>query len=238
MDVEMKIMVAGDVHGDFAKLNRLIARHQPSILLQCGDFGFWPKDERFDLQTKLKPGSTRIHFIDGNHEDHLALDDVQRSGNLEIMENCFFQPRGSTLELPDGRMVLFVGGGLSVDNAIRKPGHDWFPDHELLTENDLAKFPDPDQVQIDGVISHTAPLEFDVEGLPYSRWPKWWDRTPDSSQRVLSEVLRRYKPARWFFGHLHTYQVGEIDGCEWTALSYAGAPERWWDYLDVAHTDT
>ena len=91
----MKIMVAGDVHGDFAKLNRLIARQQPSILLQCGDFGFWPKDERFDLQTKLKPGSTRIHFIDGNHEDHLALDDVQQKGNLEVMENCFFSSHGA-----------------------------------------------------------------------------------------------------------------------------------------------
>lgn len=223
----MKIVVAGDIHASWGVLNKFINRHKPDILLQCGDFGFWPKAGRSPY-SHLNLGNTKIHWCDGNHEDHIELAHLAKASQLEFVPGCFFQPRGSVLELPDGRMILFAGGALSVDNAIRKPGHDWFPGHELLTENDLAKFPDPAQVQIDVVISHTAPLEFDVEGLPYSQWPTWWDRNPDPSRKVLSEVLNRYKPARWFFGHFHTFQEGKTGGCEWTALSYAGSSERWW----------
>ncbi|MBC16243.1 MAG: hypothetical protein CL942_04235 [Desulfovibrio sp.] len=236
-DEARTVMIVGDVHASWGMLNKLINRQRPDIILQCGDFGFWPKNRRHNPTQNLKIGSTQLHWCDGNHEDHEALEQVQASGRLEIMPTCFYQPRGSMLELPDGRVVLFAGGGLSVDNGMRKPGHDWFPDHELLTEKDLAKFPDPAQVKIDIVISHTAPLEFDVEGIPYSQWPSWWDRTPDPSRRTLSEVLRRYKPSRWFFGHFHTYQKGKVDGCEWTTLSCVGSIYRWWEYLDDLHSD-
>ena len=225
------ILVVGDVHASWDRLNKLIHRHQPEIILQTGDFGFWPKPKRslFDL---LKLGRTKIFWCDGNHENHKELCRVVESGQLEIMPGCFYQPRGSTFELPDGRTVLFAGGGFSVDNRMRLPGRDWYPDHEILTEANLANFPDPAKVKIDIVISHTRPKEFDIQGLPWASWPDWWDRSPDPSERTLSEVLRRYQPKQWFLGHFHHYQQGEVDGCKWTALSYVGAPERWWDYLD------
>lgn len=222
------VMIVGDLHASWGMLNKLVNRQHPDIILQCGDFGFWPKNKRYNPTLNLKLGPTRLYWCDGNHEDHNVLNLYQNSGLLKIVSNCFYQPRGSTLELPDGRVVLFAGGGLSVDNAMRKPGHDWFPDYELLTEDDLARFPDPNQVNVDVVISHTAPLEFDVEGIPYSKWPSWWDRSPDPSRRILSKVLRRYKPSRWFFGHFHTYQEGKVDGCEWTAMAHAGSNQRWW----------
>lgn len=226
------IMIVGDVHASWGKLNTLINSQHPEIILQVGDFGYWPGDKRYDPALKLKLGSTRLHWCDGNHEDHKALEHAQAAGQLEVTPSCFYQPRGSTLTLPDGRIILFAGGGFSVDNGMRLPGKNWFPNHEILTEDDLANFPDPDKIKIDIVISHTRPSEFDVQGLPWAQWPNWWDRTPDSSERALSEVLRRYQPAQWFLGHFHHYQQGELGGCRWTALNCAGSSERWWDWLD------
>ena len=229
------ILIVGDIHGDWASLNKLINRRQPKIILQCGDFGYWPGDRRCDPALKLKPASTHIYWIDGNHEDLKGLQALVESGNSTLSDdipNVIYQPRGSTLELPDGRNVLFAGGAFSVDNAVRLPGRNWFPDHEILTEKNLDNFPDPSQVKIDIVISHTAPREFNVKGLPYEQWPAWWDRTPDPSERVLSEVLRRYQPKQWFLGHFHRFQQDKFNGCMWTALDCSGSGRQWWIELE------
>lgn len=229
------ILVVGDVHGDWASLNTLINRRQPEMILQCGDFGYWPGDRRYDPALKLKPRATRIHWIDGNHEDLKSLQALVASGSRIIsnnMPNVIYQPRGSILELPDGRNVLFAGGAFSVDNYARLPGKDWFPDYEVLTEEELELFPDPSLVKIDIVISHTAPQEFNVKGLPYEQWPVWWDRSPDPSEKVLSLVLKRYQPTQWFLGHFHRFQKGEFRGCKWTALDYAGSGRQWWVELE------
>ena len=225
------ILVVGDIHGDWVSFNKLIDQHQPQVILQCGDFGYWPGNRRYSPAINIEPCSTHIHWIDGNHEDFNALRDLVETDDLALSDelpNVSYQPRGSTLELPDGRNVLFAGGAFSVDNAIRKPGKDWFPDFETLTESELDNFPDPSQIQIDIVVSHTKPREFNVKGLSYDLWPAWWDRTLDPSERVLSEILRRYQPKQWFLGHFHQFQEGEFEGCQWTALDCAGKNRQWW----------
>ena len=40
----MKVIVIGDVHGEFNKLNAFLNKPKNiDIILQCGDFGYWPK---------------------------------------------------------------------------------------------------------------------------------------------------------------------------------------------------
>ena len=39
----MSIIIAGDFHGNFGPVNTLIAKYKPSMILQCGDFGWWPR---------------------------------------------------------------------------------------------------------------------------------------------------------------------------------------------------
>lgn len=230
----MKTVVVGDIHGAWPTFNAFIVRENPELIIQTGDFGYWPGRGDLDPLTMLRSGSTIIHWIEGNHEDNEEIcEELAGGGPISPdLPNVIYQPRGSTIELPDGRTVLFAGGAFSVDNAVRQPGWDWFPDHEMLRESDLANFPEPKNVQIDIVISHTAPREFSVSGLPWNQWPKWWDKTPDPSQRILSKVLRRYRPRKWFLGHFHRFQKGTFGGCEWTALGYVGGAEKWWAELD------
>ena len=40
----MKVLVVGDIHGDWGKLNSLLTVKRPDIVLQCGDFGWWPAE--------------------------------------------------------------------------------------------------------------------------------------------------------------------------------------------------
>ena len=95
------------------------------------------------------------------------------------------------------------------------PGVDWFPE-EVISEKDVENLPD---AQIDIVISHTCPREFEMLGDDM--------KVNDSSRDALSVVMTRYRPQLWFFGHFHEYATGENHGCRWTALDMAGY-SNWW----------
>jgi len=232
MPLNPKIIVVGDVHLDFGAFNKLISRKHPEIVLQCGDFGYWPRitakelygreNPKYpkDLPCPKVPKETKVFWCDGNHEDHQELG--LRTTD-ELWPRVYYMPRGSVLALPDGRRVMFFGGAESVDKAQRKEGIDWFPD-EIIRYSQIANL-DYDG-KIDVVISHTCPVEFDIQGSLY--WSL--SRIADCSRQALSHILHRYNPPLWYFGHWHRYATGYTAGCRWTALNYAGQ-SGWWEEL-------
>jgi len=133
------------------------------------------------------------------------------------MPNVFYQRRGSTLKLPDNRIVLFMGGADSTDKNVRTPYLDWFPE-ELISEGDIRSLPD---CKVDIVISHTCPEEFKIN-MQYV--------INDPSRKCLSYVLERYKPSLWYFGHFHKVQSGFDNDCRWYAMNKA-EDELWWRWL-------
>lgn len=231
------IVAVGDTHGEFEYLNKLLNRHQDiELVLQCGDFGWWPKFhnrsyvdsygkvKRMD-QFSLKNKKTIVRWCDGNHEDHPDIIERVQNNNLEFMPNVFYQPRGSTFTLPDGRVVLFIGGALSIDKQWRTVGLDWFPE-ETITQRDIYNLPD---VNVDIVISHTCPREFfNFLDLKYILIGHQQLKADDPSMDALSTVLEKYNPKKWYFGHFHKFKMGSFRGCEWVALSCVGSDERWW----------
>jgi hypothetical protein len=215
----MRVMVLGDVHGHWADLSDLIKNMQPDIVLQCGDFGYFPRwvekggGRPYDPTGRMT-NRVRFHWCDGNHEDHEILAmlrenlDGGKRRAFEIAPNVFWQDRGSTLTLPDGRVVLFMGGGDSTDKKARKQGRDWFPG-ELISWADMRALPD---VEVDIVISHTCPKKFKLQ-------LKNHDKENDPSRQFLDEVLERYKPKLWFFGHWHNRIQGREGRCSWEGLN-------------------
>lgn len=204
-----EILVVGDVHGNHELLSRLIRVLQPKMVLQCGDFGYFPRLEYippeggptvypFRLEGRLKTDGVPVHWCDGNHEDHETLAELRvgQPRAHEVVPKCFYQDRGSTLTLPDGRTVLFAGGAESWDRMRRTEGRDWFA-QELLTEADLARFPN---CQVDVVISHTVPAL-----IKFGHFDNRAHRAKqdDPSRAVLDEVFFRYRPRHWYFGHWH-----------------------------------
>lgn len=227
----MKVLAVGDLHGDWGKLNALMAKKMPDIVFCCGDFGWWPKLEvkmsvRYGLKIKwalkgLKPGKAKIYWCDGNHEEHPLL---PQDGQIhEMYEGVFFCSRGSTLILPDGRIVLFAGGADSIDKDKRTPGHDWFPE-ETIKNKDLDRMLATGKVDV--VISHTCPTSF-LSGLTGGSLAK----VTDPSCIALEYVLDYCQPDLWFFGHWHMSRDGQNKGCSWNCLDYPNHGGKWWMWL-------
>jgi hypothetical protein len=240
-----QVIVMGDLHGVWSQANHLINQKKPQIVLQCGDFGYWPKwdntttivvEDNFDGQKLkpfnqygIKPEDARIYWCDGNHEDHESLKKIRDAGIFEIQPNVFYQPRGSTLELPDGRVVLFMGGADSVDKRERTPGRDWFPE-ETIKSKDLDNLPN---YAVDIIISHTAPKEFYKKLMTTRNLEtyNWEDKFNDPSREALSYILHKYKPSLWYFAHFHIFGRGYYENTRWCCLNMAGH-SNWWTKLD------
>ena len=223
------IYAVGDVHRAFGDFNKFLNKlYKPTIILQCGDFGYWPRELVSAIygrnnpkypkdRPKPKPKEdTLIFWADGNHEDHqeLGLRDTD-----ELWPQVHYMPRGSLLRLPDGRIVMFMGGALSVDKNMRTCGVDWFPE-EVISDRDVRSL--SYEGPIDIMISHTCPREFDIGiGLKEEGYYR------DCSRMALSYILHHYKPSLWYFGHWHHYKTGYDHGCRWTALNYVGNGRFW-----------
>jgi len=103
-----KILFLGDVHGYWASLLLAMDYGVNSLdvdcIIQVGDFGFYPGHIKSLINFKTKYGfkDFPIHFIDGNHEDHVYL---YKSNKKKLKENnIFYHPRGSILDIEDKKL--------------------------------------------------------------------------------------------------------------------------------------
>jgi len=223
-----EILIVGDVHGDFGTLNQLMNKKKPKIVLQCGDFGYWPRFRDFRLKAPLPPEGCKLYWCDGNHEDFEVL---YRRETDELWPGVIYKPRGSVLTLPDGRNILFMGGAQSIDKESRTNRISWFEEEEIC-QRDINNLPD---VHIDIVISHTCPVEFDKVdkwvSLNKQFLPEYNTKVGDWSRKALSFVLEKYRPQKWYYGHWHTHLTDVYEGCEWMCLDMARGMKKWWDWL-------
>ena len=259
-EYDTSVLIVGDIHGQWRGLNQLIARKRPSIVLQVGDFGWWPRWHKTTFissgvwrinpmhgiryqapwnQYGLRAGDAKVYFCPGNHEHWEDLNKLGSSDDpfpVEVHKNTFYMPRCSTLALPDGRNILFMGGALSTDKDFLKPRLDWFHE-ETITQRDVYNLPD---TSIDIVVSHTCPSDFKhdiLETILEKRdevWKLtdsfWLEKFKDPSCTALSRVLDKYEPALWFFGHYHISKNSKWRNTDWFALNKD--PEAgWWMYL-------
>lgn len=228
-----KVLIVGDLHGDWGRLNQLITKKRPDLVLQCGDFGWWPKMEvrsnvlygqkSWKLHG-LKPGSSIIRWCDGNHEDHEDLDSLGRQAKDSVWcyENVIYQPRGSVHTLKDGRRILFFGGAESVDRAMRTPGFDWFH-REIPNYAEFDRAMDVDKVDI--IISHTC---------PNGAFPKEYataSKANDPTTLMLRKIMDHHKPTHLFHGHWHSSSECVSGDTTVISLDYPGHGHRWWTWL-------
>ena len=219
----MNIIVTGDIHGQFSRLNDLLNKKKDKLdlMICCGDFGYWPNHNTEQL-SNIKNHGIPILWCDGNHEDHWAIRDRTTD---ELAPNIFYMPRGSTYKLDDGRTIMFMGGADSIDKHLRRLGRDWFPE-EVVTQKDLMNLPD---TKIDIFITHTCPDELYPIMVKY-----YTGKSQEPSNYALSELWKIYKPDLWFFGHWHYYKHGVLEGTKWYALNYPGSDGQWWMWLPKA----
>lgn len=198
-DIHTNHFVLEQADAEFARLGCVAG-------IQVGDLGWYPFSVPYFNQIKLQ---LPWYWIPGNHEYFPYLNDYTTV--TEVAPNLFYVPKGIRLEL-DGRQILFVGGGASVDKAWRTPGKDWFPE-ENISDEELKRIDVRQPVDI--LVTHAAPQSLvdrhlDRNNLRMFGLPTSW---VDPNAIKLEEVWRLLNYPTIIFGHYHMSFGGQNYRC-------------------------
>lgn len=195
----MKILFLGDTHANIKLVNKALITSKSKrvdLIIQVGDFGYFPNLYPSFLE---KINSTiPFYFIDGNHEDHYALQQYQKeNAPVEIQDNLFYCPRGIAVKI-NNLNFMFLGGATSVDKTRRTIGVDYFQE-ENITQGQLMKFNSNYHSicngRIDILVTHESPY------LPPSMKP--FDDVEDHNRNIVKAIYEEYKPSLLVHGHHH-----------------------------------
>lgn len=253
MENKSKVLICGDIHGYWRFLNTLINKKQPEILLQCGDFGWWPE---FHDTRSIDTG--KYEWVEGDlgsssrpHIPGYSRRQITARWNQYGIKN----PK---------TLIYFCDGNHEDHDSLDKlndadeimPGVFFKKRSSMLTLPDgrtvlfiggadsidkkyrtqgvdwfpqeMISYRDIDRLpdcKIDIVISHTCP----EVGMYYMDHMK--ETFKDSSRAALDYVLERYNPSLWFFGHFHQYKKFQFKDTVFYALDMAGVGRSWWTWL-------
>lgn len=252
----MRVLVAGDIHGNTPVGLQLIEQavtHKAEIIIQCGDFGLWGGFEGIDyldaLNARLREHNRNLIFVDGNHENHDQLEQIDRSnprskaGQVYLRSNILHAPRGNYWRWGN-KYFMAVGGAVSVDKQWRTPGESWWAGEELTevqatsiinNMNDRRKHGRPN---IDYLFTHDCS----------DRTPFYDRLKPDLDSKIhrqrIDQVIEAVRPRFHFHGHMHTRYdwqnpINTELGADWVQTYGLECDGMWnnWGILDTG-TDT
>lgn len=216
------------------------------MIFQVGDFGyFWPgRNNRGKIHNDvdfLPNGKVWIYWCGGNHEDWDKIDSLfeGRFANIpgiQVEPGICFCRFGSTLKLVDGRTVLFAGGAESIDKTARlremSTGENkiWWK-QEGISDADMKRLENVKKADL--VISHTAPEKFNLRQWIGGNSFAIKQKVDNTSRIKLNDVLERYRPVQWIFGHFHIFMHGAYRDCHWTGLNILSGKKCGDDFLSI-----
>jgi len=213
-----KTLYVGDIHADFEVLEAF-AMHMLGIfpditrVIQVGDFGFWP-DFGIDYWYRKCQLPVPVFFIDGNHEDHIAL--RHRSTSVPAKKSGLFDafhiPRGYC---EDG--ILFMGGADSPDKEYRQAGITWFVEENIHGRDvDFAT----QNIRVHGRPIRVMVAHDTTEGaFPLVKRQHW--QMGDWNRIALERLFAIAKPILYVHGHLHFHSEYTYQGCRFICLRNA-----------------
>lgn len=207
VDNPARVLVLGDVHGELGWLKvacRTAVEQGCTVILQVGDFGFWPhygsgRDFLKRAEELLERHDLTLRWVDGNHENHDWLDAQQHVDGFWRHGRMTHCARGARWEW-SGVSFLACGGAYSIDKRHRTEGQSWWVG-ETITEADLARCVNGPPVDV--LVTHDAP--WGAAGVMGAGTVGDKDSFPESEanrQRVahLCDVLH---PHLLVHGHYH-----------------------------------
>lgn len=213
-----KIYVTGDTHGDI-DWNKLTTRRFPpqqsltkeDFVIILGDMGcIWGNDNRDKyIQKNYNDRNFTTLFIDGNHENHDALNsfpvETWNGGKIHrISDSIIHLMRGQVFTI-GGKTFFTMGGAESTDRVYRTEGISWWAS-EMPSEEEYAEAMDNLQkhdFKVDYVLTHCAP-----EGALKIY------RSSNKLTRFLDSLYsdEKFKYTRWYCGHYHmNYEYEDKD---------------------------
>lgn len=201
-----RVFLAGDIHGNgrwMGTLCKLARRHECEAILQVGDFGYWPHTagglrflEQVDWHAE-RNGISCVYWIDGNHENHDALAELEpdEDGMITIANRCRYIPRGHRWQWSEVHFGA-LGGTFSIDYRDRVEGESWWP-NELLTDADVQRLGD---APLDVLVSHDAPEGTPTRGLSL---PVPDELICTQVRKLLLDAVKSTQPELVLHGHWH-----------------------------------
>jgi Icc-related predicted phosphoesterase len=199
----------GDIHGNFQTIVNFTRREQSDVvkhLIQLGDFGAGFSltflDDMVYLNQLLFESNTILYVIRGNHDNPAYFNGDYVWSNLKLLKDY-------TVLNIEGYNVLFVGGAISIDRVIRKPGISWWEDEVFVyNENMINSVGDVDIVVTHNSPDMVFPKKFNQLVYSFANYdPNLLNdlRLERQNIRLMYELLSaKCNLKYWFYGHFHT----------------------------------
>lgn len=202
-----KAVVSGDWHGHREYVHKFM-RDMKDIgvkeVIHVGDVGFMGDIESYVeyLESLLYRYGMKLYFIEGNHEDYNWLGNLKEdksTGLKKVSERIKYIPRGHRISYK-GKDIVFIGGGVSVDQHKRRKGIDWWEEEEL-TDKQIEEISNQDPADI--MISHDCPKQIDLY-LPDSHYfPRDLIKKSEEHREKLGEIYEKLGIKYVVCGHYH-----------------------------------
>lgn len=146
----MSLYVCGDTHGDYDIYKLTSKRFDSKILtkndyvLICGDCAaVWGMDSQDNyIQKWYNSKNWTTLYIDGNHENHEALDELPvvewNDGKVHMVSDSIIHLMRGQVYTIDGHKIFTMGGAESHDKEYRIEGVSWW-DREMPSEEEYAE---------------------------------------------------------------------------------------------------
>lgn len=205
----MKILIAGDTHGNVRSLTIKIARAKAlgaNRVLVVGDFGIWNGYGGIEfldaVNTSARENDVHVLALLGNHEDY-DIANWHLNNPKAVTSKGFVYLRSHVLLAPkvhywkwDNKRFFIAGGAVSIDRQWRITGQSWWADEEL-SESELDSVLKYSGEQIDYLFTHDA-----SDNTPWG-----FDLVPDPQSKIhrqkIDKVIAHLKPRMQFHGHMH-----------------------------------
>lgn len=187
----------GDIHGKITQYRSLISTVNKSV--QVGDYGvgFMSEFGRGYIGGSDNPDH---RFIRGNHD------------NLSIAKDRKGFIADGTIE----DHVMYIGGALSIDKAMRTEGVSWWADEELTYKQWEGIIQKAVNNKPTVMVTHDCP-ESIIEWVFPTALP-----IKSVTQAGLDSIYHQVVPKLWIFGHWHTSKDIMINGTRFICLPELG----------------
>lgn len=246
----MKIYVIGDVHGYWYYLNKFIKSESPDIILQCGDFGYYPNFHNTNIINTM-PNKEILKL--GTYKEELKKYDV--NSTMEYYKKRKLEKWDLYTGIEFGNTQLFFCDGNHENHYELRKFKDVtnvFGNCYYVPRGNVVQLPDGRNVLFMGGAKSTDsnrriigydwfPEEtisqkdlydmpdIDIDIVISHTSPVEFgefgiissEKFNDPSRKALSLILEQYKPNQWFFGHFHDSQRGQYKNTKWTLLDCA-----------------
>jgi len=210
---QQKVLILGDVHGEWEKLFSLINRYdiKDCYLICVGDLGIGFANSHSKEIRTLEIANTfftvrNINFLSirGNHDNPAFFKkEIKSFSNIRLIPDYH-------TEIINDEKFLFVGGAVSIDRTHRKEGISYWSDEGFVLKPELVE-------KCDVLITHSVPSWNGPNNK--SGIESWCSKDPTLWEECMAErfghdkLIELCKPKRHYAGHMHISSTVAMNGC-------------------------